>query len=79
MRYFVADWKSRRSRSERRWNPRPKTAVWTAVIVMGDPLRQRGFQVVFRKRLQRPARCRTSCHVEMHEPPHPDFHDRESG
>ena len=35
---------------ERYWNTRPKTLVWTAVIVMRDPLKKRAFQVVLGKR-----------------------------
>jgi hypothetical protein len=50
VRYFVAVWSSRRSRCGWRWNSRPQTAMWTAVIVVRDPINERAFQVTLGKR-----------------------------
>jgi hypothetical protein len=37
------------SHSERRWNSRPQAAVWAAVIIVGNPLNERAFQVRLRE------------------------------
>jgi hypothetical protein len=50
--YLVAVCRSR-SRCQRRWDSRSETLVWTAVIVVGNPLNQRAFQVMFGKRYQK--------------------------
>ena len=39
-----------RSCAEWRWNSRPETAMWTAVIIVGNPLNERAFQVSLGKR-----------------------------
>jgi hypothetical protein len=42
--------RNRWSHREGRWNSRPQTAVWAAVIIVDNPLNQRAFQVSLRKR-----------------------------
>ena len=42
MRYFVAVWSRRRNRCEWRWDSRPETFVWMAVIVVRNPLPKNG-------------------------------------
>jgi hypothetical protein len=55
----VAVGRNRRGRHEWRWNSRPETAMWAAVIIVGNPLNERAFQVSLGKwaclqRFQRP-------------------------
>ena len=45
VRYFVAVWRSRRSRCGWRWNSWSQTAMWTDVIIVRDPINGRAFQV----------------------------------
>jgi len=70
---------------ERYWNTWPRTLVWTAVIVMRDPLQKRAFQVVLRKRDQEvqalspgrahhPLAIRISLRGAHRRPKHPSAH-----